>query len=326
MKGMSPTVNFAAFWAKIIKAQRSWTQVSLFITLMLIVSRLINNLGVNAAEFKNSTNSHGLSRQRTAQFFDLGASIEQPNIHLRKQSTSTISQSKIQSSGTPSSATVNTVLKTAPQLPEGETITSLPPFIGLGQASTASIKSSPYQARLLLPTLRKISPNTRKSKGFYGVASPLRSHRRVPRSTAIARKDLPRPKTSPQGKPANGFVFISSVFGKRPNPFGRGLEFHNGIDLVGAKGLPILATADGQVVTYKRGRGYGIHVVVDHGSGYKTLYAHLSKKRVKKNQKVKRGQIIGYLGSTGRSTGPHLHYSVYFNQQAVDPRPYIFFK
>ena len=180
------------------------------------------------------------------------------------------------------------------------------------------------RGRLLIRNLRNISSEVRTHKTFYNAASLLKQHRRVPRPDAIAWNQRTLTQTSPQGKPANGFVIISSVFGKRPNPFGRGIEFHNGIDLVGAKGIPILATAGGRVVSRRRGRGYGIHVVVDHGSGYETLYAHLSKKQVKPNQIVKRGQIIGYLGSTGRSTGPHLHYSVYLNRRAVDPRPYIF--
>lgn len=174
----------------------------------------------------------------------------------------------------------------------------------------------------LIQNLKQLSPH--KSVGVKGHTShpSLRKHRRIPRRNSVGY--LRKSKTSPQGKPANGFVFISSVFGKRPNPFGRGTEFHNGIDLVGAKGIPILATAEGRVVSRGRGRGYGIHVILDHGDGYQTLYAHLSKKRVKHNQLVKRGQIVGYLGSTGRSTGPHLHYSVYVNREAVDPKPYLF--
>ena len=173
------------------------------------------------------------------------------------------------------------------------------------------------QGRHLIQGLRNISKDLRSLPGFYEDRhNPL-----VQQRLAWQRR---KTLASPKGKPTHGFVFISSLFGKRRNPFGNGTEFHNGIDLVGAKGTPILATASGRVKSRGRGRGYGVHVVLDHGFGYETLYAHLSRKRVRPNQVIKRGQVIGYLGNSGRSTGPHLHYSVYFNRVAVDPRPFMF--
>lgn len=177
------------------------------------------------------------------------------------------------------------------------------------------------KARFLIHNLRNIAAETRTNRTFYHSPNPL-NHVFLRSSPTPLSRNNRKSLASPQGKPANGF--ISSLFGKRRNPFGRGVEFHNGIDLVGAKGTPILATAEGRVSRRKRSRGYGIHVIIDHGYGYETLYAHLSKKQVKPNQIVKRGDIVGFLGSTGRSTGPHLHYSVYLNHQAVDPKPYIF--
>ena len=179
------------------------------------------------------------------------------------------------------------------------------------------------RARLLVRTMRNMPFDVRHGSNFYRSSPGLSLRRTIPKQTAALNRHIKR-TASPKGKPTHGFTFISSLFGKRPNPFGRGIEFHNGIDKVGARGTPILSTASGRVISSRRGRGLGIHVIVDHGSGYQTLYAHLSKKRVKNNQWVERGQIIGYLGNTGRSTGPHLHYAVYLNRKAVDPKPYIF--
>ncbi|MBD2230248.1 M23 family metallopeptidase [Phormidium tenue] len=128
----------------------------------------------------------------------------------------------------------------------------------------------------------------------------------------------------PSGKPIAGEPSISSEFGLRPNPFGqRSYEMHEGIDFEGPVGKPILATAEGVVVRADYNGGYGNHVRLDHGYNYETLYGHLSKLEVKIGDRVKRGDIVGYLGSTGRSSGPHLHYSVYRNGQAVNPRYYL---
>ncbi|MBW4484988.1 MAG: M23 family metallopeptidase [Tildeniella torsiva UHER 1998/13D] len=128
----------------------------------------------------------------------------------------------------------------------------------------------------------------------------------------------------PSGKPIAGDPSVSSEFGLRPNPFGqRGYEMHEGVDFAGPMGKPILATAEGVVVRADYNGGYGNHVRIDHGYNYETLYGHLSKLEVNIGDRVKRGDIVGYLGSTGRSSGPHLHYSVYRNGQAVNPRYYL---
>ncbi|MCX7697001.1 MAG: peptidoglycan DD-metalloendopeptidase family protein [Bacteroidales bacterium] len=123
-------------------------------------------------------------------------------------------------------------------------------------------------------------------------------------------------------------VRISSGFGWRINPFTRsGAQFHPGIDFAGPVGIPIYATGDGVVIDpFKTSsmHGYGLVVVIDHGFGFKTLYAHLSKILVKPGDSVKRGQIIGLLGNSGPSTGPHLHYEVIRNNEKVNPINYIF--
>ncbi|MPM11634.1 hypothetical protein SDC9_57982 [bioreactor metagenome] len=121
-------------------------------------------------------------------------------------------------------------------------------------------------------------------------------------------------------------VHLSSGFGWRQNPFSRaGSQFHPGIDFAGRIGTPIYATGDGVVIDpHSPMSGYGNVIVIDHGFGFKTLYAHLSKKLVKFGDVVKRGQIIGLLGNTGPSTGPHLHYEVWRNEQKVNPVNYIY--
>lgn len=128
---------------------------------------------------------------------------------------------------------------------------------------------------------------------------------------------------TPNGKPTKGYSPISSDFGLRPGPFGGRAEIHDGIDLLGDYGSPIYATANGKVERAEYAGGYGYHVVIQHGYGYQTLYAHLSKLAVKPQATIKRGQLIGYMGSTGRSTGTHLHYSIYQNEKAIDPKPYM---
>lgn len=116
---------------------------------------------------------------------------------------------------------------------------------------------------------------------------------------------------------------ITSGFGFRHNPFGWGYEFHQGIDFVTAYGAPVHATASGTIVKAEWEPGYGNHVIVDHGYGLETLYAHLSDIKVNGGDRVERNYVLGYLGNTGRSSGPHLHYSVFRNGQPVDPKKYL---
>ena len=132
-----------------------------------------------------------------------------------------------------------------------------------------------------------------------------------------------RTAARPQGKPVKGSTPISSDFGPRSGPFGGSAESHDGIDLLGEHGAPIYATANGQVERAGYLGGYGYNVLIQHGYGYQTLYAHLSKLATSPKTTVKRGQLIGYMGSTGRSTGTHLHYSIYQNKKAIDPKPYM---
>ena len=128
---------------------------------------------------------------------------------------------------------------------------------------------------------------------------------------------------TPTGNPTKGTFEVSSDFGIRPNPYGGGYEGHDGIDILGAYGTPIFATSSGKAERAHYDPGYGNFVLIKSEQGYETVYAHLSKLAVKPNSQVEQGQLIGYMGSTGRSTGTHLHYSVYKNGKALDPKPYM---
>lgn len=118
---------------------------------------------------------------------------------------------------------------------------------------------------------------------------------------------------------------IASGFGYRIDPIYRTRKMHKGLDFSAPTGTKIYATGDGVIKKVKRARwGYGTHVVIDHGYGYTTLYGHMSRASVKKGQRVKRGQQIGLVGSTGKSTGPHLHYEVAKNGIQVNPIGYFY--
>ena len=113
---------------------------------------------------------------------------------------------------------------------------------------------------------------------------------------------------------------IASGFGYRIDPVYKTVKMHAGLDFAAPQGTPIYATANGTVVTGgNTGNGYGNHVVINHGYGYETLYGHMVRVKVHPGQKVKRGEIIGWVGSTGKSTGPHCHYEVHKNGQHLDP-------
>lgn len=116
---------------------------------------------------------------------------------------------------------------------------------------------------------------------------------------------------------------ITSPYGYRRSPFGYGNDFHSGIDIGAPLGTPIYATARGVVKSIRYTSGYGRHILIDHGYGFTTLYAHLYRYTVRVGQKVERGDMIGYVGNSGRSTGPHLHYEVRINGSPRNPVPYL---
>ncbi|MEN8137578.1 MAG: M23 family metallopeptidase [Bacteroidota bacterium] len=126
----------------------------------------------------------------------------------------------------------------------------------------------------------------------------------IPAIQPVANKDLNR---------------MASGYGYRWHPILKYRKFHSGMDFSAKIGTPIYATGDGVVKKAISGGGYGKYVVIDHGYGYETLYGHMNKYIVKRRQKVKRGEVIGYVGNTGLSSGPHLHYEVHKNGKKLNP-------
>ncbi len=171
---------------------------------------------------------------------------------------------------------------------------------------------------VLIETFKKVDVITKKiyvqSKSFDTVIELAKNKEKmiasIPAIQPVALKDFTR---------------ISDYFGSRQDPFNGKLTMHHGMDFTGPEGSDIFATGDGVVVESGYSfYGYGNRVVIDHGYGYKTVYAHLQKILVDEGQKVKRGEVIGTLGNTGRSTGAHLHYEVKLNNRTVDPINYYF--
>lgn len=118
---------------------------------------------------------------------------------------------------------------------------------------------------------------------------------------------------------------LSSYYGYRPDPIYKVKKFHSGVDFSAPQGTPIYATGSGMVIkTIRSRRGYGNTIEIDHGYGYKTFYAHIKEIKVKRGEKVKRGQIIATVGNTGKSTAPHLHYEVRKNGRSANPIYYFF--
>jgi murein DD-endopeptidase MepM/ murein hydrolase activator NlpD len=136
-----------------------------------------------------------------------------------------------------------------------------------------------------------------------------------------ARSDVERRNAlaaaTPSIWPAHGW--LSSAVGRRTDPIHGGDDFHQGLDISADAGSPVYATADGTVSVARREGAYGNLITIDHGFGLETRYGHLSKYEVKSGEKVKRGQLIGRVGSTGRATGPHLHYEVRVNGRLLNP-------
>ena len=148
----------------------------------------------------------------------------------------------------------------------------------------------------------------------------------------LTRLDIARAQTEqlnralvfvPVRKPVSGEIDLSSQFGVRVDPFLRIPAMHTGLDFRGEVGDPIRATAAGTVTAAGWTGGYGKMVEIDHGNGLATRYGHLSQIDVNVGDKIRIGQVVGRLGSTGRSTGPHVHYETRIDGEAVDPQKFL---
>ncbi len=172
-------------------------------------------------------------------------------------------------------------------------------------------------SKLVINTTKKMDLLSRQlyiqSKSFDEVVNLCKQHDEmlacIPAIQPVSNKDLKQ---------------TASGYGTRIDPIYKTKKFHAGMDFSANTGTPVYTTGNGTVVSAKWEGLYGNCITIDHGFGYVTLYAHLSKIRVKKGQKVTRGEIIGDVGSTGKSTGPHLHYEVHVNGQIVNPVNYYF--
>ena len=123
--------------------------------------------------------------------------------------------------------------------------------------------------------------------------------------------------------PAGSGVVITSPYGYRYHPIDGAYRFHNGVDLAVAQGTPVYATKSGTVTTATFSSGYGYYVTINHGDGFSSLYGHMTHYTVSSGDYVNQGDLIGYVGSTGYSTGPHLHFTMFYNGATVNPMDYV---
>ena len=141
-------------------------------------------------------------------------------------------------------------------------------------------------------------------------------------ASARAAAGISGPISIPSRTPLNGLTMTSN-YGMRTHPVLGGLRAHKGVDLSAPVGTPIYATADGVVGKAAWFGGYGLYVQLEHGNALETRYGHMSRLNVAEGQHVRKGDVLGFVGTTGRSTGPHLHYEVRVNGAAVNPVPYM---
>ncbi|MBL7741241.1 MAG: M23 family metallopeptidase [Chitinophagaceae bacterium] len=162
----------------------------------------------------------------------------------------------------------------------------------------------------IVTTLNSLGSRITIQKQSYGEIDKLLNNKEkllahTPAIQPVSNKDLKR---------------IASGFGHRIDPIYKTVKMHAGLDFTAPQGTPIYATADGTVnISGNAGNGYGNHVVINHGYGYETLYGHMVRVKARAGQVVKRGEVIGWVGSTGKSTGPHCHYEVHKYNQRIDP-------
>jgi murein DD-endopeptidase MepM/ murein hydrolase activator NlpD len=189
---------------------------------------------------------------------------------------------------------------------------------GFGGSDRYSVFDNYDNAELLKTTTERLDKITKQlyiqSKSFDEVVKLAKNKEQlissIPAIMPINNKDLRR---QPGG------------FGWRTHPIYKTPEFHPGMDFAAEQGTPIYATGDGVVETADaNAQGYGNHVVINHGFGYQTLYGHMSKLAVRVGKKIKRGELVGYVGSTGLSTAPHIHYEVIKNGEKVNPINFYF--
>jgi murein DD-endopeptidase MepM/ murein hydrolase activator NlpD len=189
----------------------------------------------------------------------------------------------------------------------------LPPAVKNRAVGGTSIESA---SAMLTPHASSAASLPEPNLGILrSILTSLESHLNIVRNTVEKREALM--SATPSIWPIHGW--LSAGYGMRADPFTGRRDFHPGLDISADKGTPIFATAAGTVELAERSGAYGNLVVVDHGYGLVTRYGHLSKFAVWPGRKVKRGDVLGYVGSTGRTTGPHLHYEVLSDGKLINP-------
>lgn len=193
-----------------------------------------------------------------------------------------------------------------------------PAFAESGEAGIEAASISPIRADAQRGTL-KVDERASASASPPAAATSIVTQA----SSTSSANTVPVVAWLPSGMPTEG-VALSSRYGWRIHPIHGDARMHQGIDIPGTAGSPVFATAEGAVSLADWSGGYGLLVEIDHGAGLDTRYAHLSSLAVTQGQRVRKGQILGYVGSTGSSTGPHLHYEVRMAGEAVDPTAFLF--
>lgn len=201
---------------------------------------------------------------------------------------------------------------------ESEPIPSDVRKAGIGGADRYDQLEGYRNSDLLIQTASRLDQITAQmyvqTKSFDEVYEMAKNKARllasIPAIQPVSNKDLRR---------------LSSYFGYRTDPYYKVMKFHYGVDFSAPTGTEIYTTGDGVVITADRSTtGYGNQLIIDHGFGYKTMYAHLQSFKVRVGDRVTRGQVIGTIGSTGKSTSPHLHYEVWKNNKPINPINYFF--
>lgn len=199
-------------------------------------------------------------------------------------------------------------------------ITGTPLLLAACAAMASALPAISAQAE---PALPQTQPSITFGRGLDIQGTPFLLSIRLARpGHPAATQGLSFSGVRPHGLPLRTSA-ISSGFGMRLHPLGFGIKFHGGLDFPAPAGTSVYATAPGKVVFAGWNGGYGLCLLVDHGAGVTTLFGHLSAVAVNQGDTINRGQIIGVVGSTGRSTGPHLHYEVRQGGQPMDPRPFL---
>ena len=189
---------------------------------------------------------------------------------------------------------------------------------------TTSVKRLNERAKSIESAMDKlgvdipIKDDPKHSGGLYVAMPGKKQNEQLLKETG---RYLQTMESLPLGRPIA--TEISSVFGHRSDPLNQKQAFHEGLDFRGNVGDPVASTGGGRVVESEYAPDYGNYILVSHGNGLETFFAHLSKRMVKQGEQVAKGQIIGLVGKTGRSTGAHLHYEIRHKKQPVDPMKFI---